>query len=59
MRRGRKDCDSLPHRGEIMGDIMQLYKIMKWHSKKTDFLYSVSCNMRITDHSMKSERIHI
>lgn len=59
MRRGRKDCDYLLYRGEITGDIMQLCKIMKWHSKKTDFLYSVSCNMRITNHSMKLERIHI
>lgn len=38
---------------------MQLYKTMKWHREKSDFLYSVSCNMRGTNPSMKLERIHI
>lgn len=59
MRRDRKDCDYLPYKGEITGDVMQLYKIMKWHREKAVFLCSVSCNVRIANHSMKLERIRI
>jgi len=50
---------TVPYKGEITGDLMQLNIIMKWHREKTAFLCSVLCSMRITDHSMKLETIHI
>lgn len=59
MRRDRKDSDYLPYKGEITGHIIPLYKSMKWHREKADFLCSLLCNMRISDHPMKLERIHV